>query len=441
MLKIININKTIKSFKKKISVSSDKSLSIRWALLAAQAVGKSRAYNLLNSEDVNSALIALKKLGVEVTKNKKYCEINGKGLNSFLYNNNTVINCQNSGTLSRLICGVLAKSTKSVILKGDQSLSKRDFSRIIRPLNLFGIKTKSKKNKLPLKITGTNFLRPIEYDELIGSAQVKSCLLFCALNTPGITKIRAVPSRDHTERLFKFLKLPIKIKREKKFDIIKIKGDNQYNGFNYKIPGDISSSAFFIVLTLLSKNSKLLIKNINVNKSRTGIIDILKKMNADIKLINKKMYNGEYVADILVKSGKSLKSINCAREMNSRTIDEFLLIFLTCAKSKGISYFNHIGELRHKESDRLKFASNFLKMIGIKVKETSNSLKIYGNPKLKLNGNYKIKNYNKDHRACMMSCVAALVLGGRWKIYDSDSINTSFPQFFSKLKSLGAKIN
>ena len=153
------------------------------------------------------------------------------------------------------------------------------------------------------------------------------------------------------------------------------------------------------------------------------------------------MYNGEYVADILVKSGKSLKSINCAREMNSRTIDEFLLIFLTCAKSKGISYFNHIGELRHKESDRLKFASNFLKMIGIKVKETSNSLKIYGNPKLKLNGNYKIKNYNKDHRACMMSCVAALVLGGRWKIYDSDSINTSFPQFFSKLKSLGAKIN
>ena len=127
-----------------------------------------------------------------------------------------------------------------------------------------------------------------------------------------MTKIRAVPSRDHTERLFKFLNIPIKIRREKKFDIIKIRGENQYNGFDYKIPGDISSSAFFIVLTLLSKNSKILIKNVNVNKSRTGIIDILKKMNANIRLIDKNMYNGEDIADIFVKSGKSLKSINCA---------------------------------------------------------------------------------------------------------------------------------
>ena len=441
MKKFIIIKNKIRNIKAKIVVSSDKSLSIRWALLAAQALGRSRAYNLLDSEDVNSTLIALKKLGVKVTKNKNYCEINGKGLNSFSFNNNTIINCQNSGTLSRLICGVLAKSIKSVILKGDQSLSKRDFSRIIKPLNLFGVKTKSKKNRLPLKITGTDFLRPIEYDELKGSAQVKSCLLFCALNTPGITKIRAVSSRDHTERLFKFLNIPIKIRREKKLDIIKIRGENQYNGFDYKIPGDISSSAFFIVLTLLSKNSKILIKKVNVNKSRTGIIDILKKMNANIRLINIKMYNGEDIADIFVKSGKSLKSINCAKEMNSRTIDEFLLIFLVCAKAKGISYFNNIGELRHKECDRLKFASNFLKMIGIKVKETSNSLKIYGNPRLELNGNYEIKNYKKDHRVCMMSCIAALVLGGTWKIHDSDSINTSFPKFFSKLKSLGAKIN
>ena len=443
MLKIININKTIKSFKKKISVSSDKSLSIRWALLAAQAVGKSRAYNLLNSEDVNSALIALKKLGVEVTKNKKYCEINGKGLNSFLYNNNTVINCQNSGTLSRLICGVLAKSTKSVILKGDQSLSKRDFSRIIRPLNLFGIKTKSKKNKLPLKITGTNFLRPIEYDELIGSAQVKSCLLFCALNTPGITKIRAVPSRDHTERLFKFLKLPIKIKREKKFDIIKIKGDNQYNGFNYKIPGDISSSAFFIVLTLLSKNSKLLIKNINVNKSRTGIIDILKKMNGKIKIKNKKIYKGEESADIECKYSPNLKGIKINPKINSRAIDELPLIFcLVCAKAKGVSYAKKLGELRHKEQDRLKFVLKFLKMIGVKAIEKNNNLKIYGNPNLKLNGSYIVKNFMKDHRAFMLACIAALTLGGKsWSIHDADSINTSFPNFISLIKSLGAKIH
>ena len=140
MKKFIIIKNRIRNIKAKIVVSSDKSLSIRWALLAAQALGRSRAYNLLDSEDVNSTLIALKKLGVKVTKNKNYCEINGKGLNSFSFNNNTIINCQNSGTLSRLICGVLAKSIKSVVLKGDQSLSKRDFSRIIKPLNLFGVK-------------------------------------------------------------------------------------------------------------------------------------------------------------------------------------------------------------------------------------------------------------------------------------------------------------
>ena len=440
MKKYVLINGKIKKFKKKITVSADKSLSIRWVLMAAQAVGQSIAYNLLNSDDVNNALNAVKKLGVKVIKKKNLCQINGVGLNGFSLKNNTIIDAGNSGTLARLIFGVLAKSNKTIVLKGDKSLSKRDFSRVIKPLKKFGLSFKSNKNNLPLKFKGTNYLSPIKYEELKGSAQVKSCILLAALNTPGKTIIRCFPSRDHTERLFKFLNLPIKIKKNKKYETIELTGQKQFGGFNYRIPGDISSSAFFIVLTLLSKNSEIKIKNININKSRTGIIEILQKMNAKIQLKNKKIYNGEEVSDIVTKSSKNLKSINCSAEMNSRSIDELIIIFLVCAKAKGISYFKNIQELRHKESDRLKLSANFLKMIGVKVKETISTLKIYGNPNLELNKSYIVKNFMKDHRIFMMSCIAALTFGGKWKIYDPDSIKTSFPTFLKIIKDLGGKI-
>ena len=409
--------------------------------MASQAVGKSKAFNILNSEDVNSALMSLKKLGIKIKIKNNYCEIFGKGLNGFSYKKNTTINAGNSGTFARLIMGVLASSSNSVIIKGDKSLSSRDFGRVIKPLNLFGVKINSKKNKLPLKIKGNSFLRPIYYFEEKGSAQVKSCIMLSALNTFGETTIKCKKSRDHTEKLFKYLKLPIKIYKNKNFEIIKIKGKKQYNGFDYKIPGDISSASFFIALTLLGNNSKILLKNINVNKSRTGILDILKKMNAKVKLKNKKIYNGESVADISISSANELKSINCPTNFNSRCIDEFLIIFLICAKAKGVSYFRNLKELRNKESDRLKISINFLKMIGIKVSSKSNNLKIYGNPNLKLKKSYLVKNFKKDHRVFMMSCVAALTLGGKWKILDKDSINSSFPKFLKILKNIGAKIN
>ena len=439
MKNILLIKKKINSFSNSISVSGDKSLSIRWAIMSAQALGKSKAFNLLNSEDVNNTLIALQKLGIKVVRRKSYCEIFGNGLNGFNFNENTIINAQNSGTFARLILGVIAKTKKKIILKGDNSLSNRDFSRVIEPLNKFGVKITSRNNKLPLKVYGNEYLRPINYQELKGSAQVKSCIMLAALNTPGITKIKCIPSRNHTELLFKYLKLNINIKKKNKFDIIKIKGGKQYKGFNYKIPGDISSASFFIVLTLLSNNSKLVIKNVNVNKTRTGIIDILKKMNGKIIIKNKREYKGEQMADIHVKSSNNLKSIKCSKKMNSRLIDELPLIFLVCAKARGISYFQNLDELRHKESDRLKLSSNFLNMIGIKNNINFNSFKIKGNPNLFLTKNFTIKNFFKDHRIFMLSCIAALTLGGKWKIHDKDSINTSFPNFLKTIKKLGGK--
>jgi 3-phosphoshikimate 1-carboxyvinyltransferase len=411
-------------------------------LLASQAVGISKISNLLESEYFLNTLKIIKKLGINYKKKKNCYEIYGFGLNGFNPKNNTVINAGNSGTLGRLILSLLIKTDKKIKLIGDKSLSKRDFSRVTKPLKLFGANIKSKKNFLPVKIEGTEFLRPINYLENIGSAQIKTACCFAALNAPGTTFIRARKSRNHTELLFKYLKIPIKVKSNKKFDLIKIKGLKQYNAFKYSIPGDISSSAFFIVLTLLSKNSEITIRNVNVNESRIGLIKILKMMNCKITFKNKRIYKGEKTADIFVKSSRILKPINCPSSLNSSAIDEFLLIFLIAGvKTKGISRFNKLGELNKKESPRLDIAIKFLRMIGVKVVRNKNDIKIYGKPKLNLNRNYHIKNFLKDHRIFMMSCIAALTLGGNWKINDKDSINTSFPKFLNILKNLGANIN
>ena len=340
-----------------------------------------------------------------------------------------------------MILGLLVKSKKKIRLIGDKSLSKRDFSRITEPLKSFGANIKSKGNFLPVEIKGTNFLRPINYVEDKGSAQCKSAVMLAALNTPGITRIKAKKSRNHTELFFKFLKIPIKIKKEKKYDLIQVTGLQQYNSFDYIIPGDISSSAFFIVLTLLSKNSELILKKININDSRIGIIKILNKMNANIILKNKKIYKGEKIADIYVRSAKKLKSIYCPPKLNSFAIDEFLIIFLVAAKANGISVFKDLGELNKKESPRLDVAVKFLKMIGIKVLRKKNDIKIYGKPQINLKSKYYLKKFLKDHRVFMMGCITALTFGGKWQIHDKDSINTSFPKFINILKKLGAKIN
>ena len=438
----IYINKKIPLYNKIIQVSSDKSLSIRSILLASQAVGTSKISNLLESEDVLNALKIIKKLGIDYKKRGGLYEIHGFGLNGFNPKDNTIINAGNSGTLGRLILSLLIKTEKKIKLIGDKSLSKRDFSRVTKPLKLFGAKIKSNKNSLPVVIQGTPFVRPINYVEHIGSAQIKTACCLGALNVPGTTVIRAKKSRNHTELLFKYLNIPIKIKSIKEFDLIEIEGLHQFKAFDYTIPGDISSSSFFIVLTILSKNSKLMIKNVNINESRTGIIKILKMMNCKIYLKNKKTYKGEKIADIIVKSSKKLKPINCPPKLNSSAIDEFLLIFLVAGtKVKGISNFKKLGELNKKESPRLDIAIKFLRMIGVKVVRSNDDIKIYGNPNLNLNGNYHIKSFLKDHRIFMMSCVAALTLGGNWKINDKESINTSFPKFLSILKNLGANIN
>ena len=437
MTNSIVIKKKLKNFNKEIVVSGDKSLSIRWVLFASLASGNSKAQNLLISEDVKAAIKTVRKLGIKVILNNKFCKIFGKGINGFNYKRNLTLNAENSGTLGRLILGFLINTTKPIKLIGDKSLSTRDFKRISDPLSKFGgvFKLKNKKN-LPLTIYESKNLRPISYLENRGSAQCKSAVIFAGMRTSGTTFIKAKKSRNHTELMCKYLKLPVTVENKKNYDLIKVKKVKEIKPFDYKIPSDISSSAFFIILTALSKNSKLLIKDVNINPTRIGIISILKKMGVNIIFQNQKTYKGEKLADIKIEGGKKLKAINCPTNLNSGAIDEFLVIFLVAAKAKGISYFKDLAELNQKESPRLKWGAKILNMMGVKNIVTNSSIKIYGNPNLEIRKKIIIKNYLKDHRVFMTSVIASLSFGGEWHIYDKDSIKTSFPNFLKIINEL-----
>ena len=406
-------------------------------MFSSLADGKSKAKNLLMSEDVLAAINAIKILGIRVVIKKNECEIYGKGINGFKYKKNLKINAENSGTLSRLILGLLVNTPFPIKLIGDKSLSKRDFKRVTGPLSKFGAKFKLKNNKnLPLTVYGSKNLKPIYYKEKKGSAQCKSAVILAGMRTDSVTTIKAKKSRNHTELLLKYLNLPIKIKSKKNYDLIEIKKVNRIKKINYIIPSDISSSAFFIVLTALTNKAKLVIKNVNINSSRTGIITILKMMGVTIKFQNIKIYKGEKVADIKIESPKVFKPINCPTKYNSTAIDEFLIIFLVAAKAKGISIFRDIAELNQKESPRLIWGNKILNTIGIKTKLTKNSIKIYGNPNVRVEKKIVINNFLKDHRVFMTSVIAGLTFGGKWEIHDRDSIRTSFPDFLRIINKL-----
>ena len=433
----IIVNKKIKTFNKEITVSGDKSISIRWVLFSSLATGISKAQNLLMSEDVLAAIKAIKKLGINVKFNKNECKVYGRGINGYQFKKNLTLNAENSGTLGRLILGLLINTKYPIKLIGDKSLSKRDFKRITDPLSNFGatFNLKDKKN-LPLIINGSSNLKSFKYLEKRGSAQCKSAVILGGMKSDGTTFIKAKKSRNHTELLCKYLNLPISVKSKKNYDLIKVNKVKKIKAFNYKIPSDISSSAFFIVLATLSKNSKIVIKNVNINPSRIGIITILKKMGVKIIFKNKKIYKGEQNADIEVTSPKTLKSINCPTRLNSGAIDEFLVIFLIAAKAKGVSYFKDLAELDQKESPRLQWGAKILSKMGIKVIVTKNSIKIFGNPNLNINKKIIIKDYLKDHRVFMTSIIAGLTFGGTWEIHDKDSIKTSFPTFLNIINNL-----
>tara|TARA_B100001123_G_scaffold393298_1_gene473197 strand:- start:698 stop:2047 length:1350 start_codon:yes stop_codon:yes gene_type:complete len=434
------INKKIKKFNKTIFVENDKSISHRALLISSQCIGPSILEGILESEDVKNTIVCLKKLGVKIIKKKEKYIVYGNGLGSFKKPHKNYLYVGNSGTLARMIISLIAtQQDLKVKISGDSSLNKRDMKRIIEPLSKIGcIFYPKNKTTLPLTIQGTSLPLAQKHYEVLGSAQVKSAILLAGLNTFGETSIvEKKISRNHTENLLKSINANIKIKKIYDGNLISLKGKENLNAFNLKIPGDPSSAAPFITLALLTKGSRLMIKNINCNPTRIGFIKILKKMNANIKIINLKKKSGEIIGDILIKSS-SLKPIICPKKLVPSAIDEFPLLFVVASKIKGITKFSGIRELRHKESDRIKNIQKGFNQIGIKTKSTIDTLKIYGNPNIKMKKTLKIFS-NNDHRIAMSFFCLGKLLEGKTEIKNFETVNTSFSKFLTTMKKIGAK--
>jgi len=436
------VNSKIKKFNKKIKIPGDKSCSIRAILLASQCIGVSKVKNLLESEDVLNCIKALKKsLGLKIIKKNKVYLIFGNGLKSFKVRKKiTKIYVGNSGTFARLLSGLLATYANKFYLYGDPSMNKRDFTRVKEPLKKIGaFFYPTNKKTLPLILEGTNMPLAQTHIENRGSAQIKSLILMSALSTPGTTIINEKKiSRNHTELFLKEIKANIKVKKTKEGNLISLKGQKNLYSFNYTVCSDPSSAAFLIALTLLTPNSKLVINNVLCNETRIFFLKILKKMNANIKIKNLKKISGELTGTIIVKSSK-LKPVTLSKNIG-KFIDELPILFIVASLTKGASKFKNIGDLKHKESNRLIESKKILDQAGIKCKTTKDSMIIFGQDKLKSTNKAIITKTDHDHRICMSSLVFSLVTGVRTKIKNFETVNTSFPGFLKIIKNLGGQV-
>ena len=432
------IRKPINSFKKKITVDSDKSISIRSFLLGSISNGVSSVKNVLESEDVFSTITCLRKLNIKVLYqgNKTY-KIFGKGLGSYKAKKMLKLNFGNSGTLARLIIGIIT-STPNIKLKilGDKSLNKRSMKKLIDLMTKFGAEFFPKgKFFFPLTFSSTNYPIGISYNSGT-SAQLKSAVILAGLNSYGDTEITEnSESRDHTENMLMRNKRAIKITKSatKK---IKIFGKQYLDNFSIDVPGDPSSAAFFTALTLLKNKSILKIKNVGLNPTRTGFYSLLKKSGAKIFFSNKRKVNNEIVGDILVKSSK-LRPINASKNYYLNTTDEYPILFIISAFIKGNSFFSGISDLKNKESDRVKEMQNILKQIGVFSSFKNGKLLVKGKKfDSKVIKKVSVPNLG-DHRICMSAAILGLLTGIEVKIKNFETVRTSSPSFLKIVKQLG----
>ena len=435
------IKKKIKKFNKKINIPGDKSCSIRAVLVASQCIGVSKIKNLLESEDVMDCVKALKLLGVKIIKKNNIFKIFGNGLNSFKVKKKlTKIYIGNSGTSARLLSGLLSTFPSKFYLYGDKSMNKRDFTRVTEPLeNIGAFFYPNNKRTLPITIEGTSMPLAQTHFEKKGSAQIKSLILLSALSTPGTTTVvEEKISRNHTELLLKKINADIKIKKMKGRNLITLKGQKNLFSFNYTVFSDPSSAAFLIALALLTPGSKLTIHNVLCNETRIFYLKILKKINANIKIKNLKKISGELVGSITVSASK-LKPIIISKDVG-KLIDELPILFIIASLTNGVSKFKNIGDLKHKESNRILETKKVLDQAGIKSRVNANSMIIYGKNKINAKNKSILVQTKGDHRICMSSMILSLATGIKTKINNFETVNTSFPEFSSIIKNIGGKI-
>ncbi len=414
----------------RIRVPGDKSISHRALLFSSLADDTIEVEGLLKAADTISTMNCLRKLGVEFEEEGEKIKVKGKGLRG-LTEPDDVLNAENSGTTARLLTGLLAGQPFYSMLTGDPSLRKRPMKRISAPLQQMGASISGRQNSelLPLSIRGYDLL-PINYTLPLPSAQVKSALLIAALYSRGISEIiDYYNTRDHTERMLQYLGAGIE--KKGKYHIV-MKGPSRLKGDRICIPGDISSAAYFIVAAALAQRGELYIENVGINPSRAGILEVLDAMGADICILNKKEYNFEPVADLLVKGGVKLKGTEIAGEMVPRLIDEIPVLAVAALFAEGDTMIRGAAELRVKESDRIKTISLELQKMGAVIKELPDGLIIKGNAKL---SGARCESHG-DHRIAMALATAALFAESESVINGVEAVGISFPGFFDLMNGL-----
>ena len=424
---IANPTKTISGT---VIVPGDKSISHRAIIFSMLCKGRTKIYNLLESEDVKRTIDVSQSLGTNIITNNQFIDIHGPGIDG-ISEPKSVLDFGNSGTSLRLFMGILSSQTFTTTLTGDNSLLKRPMERVASPLRLMGANISTNNGKAPVTISpplGT--FHGIDYKLDIPSAQIKSAIILASLFCRNKTILHTdTTTRDHTENMLKLFNYPISTSKNS----IEVNPGILESPKIIKVPGDFSSASFFIVAALLSEDSKIIIKNVGLNPTRTGLINILRLMGADIQ-VNITNKNYEATGDVIVSSSK-LMGIKVPNELISLAIDELPLIFLAAAVASGETIIRNAEELRFKESDRIKSMVDLLKNLSIEVNEYQDGLEIKG-------GNISggIINSFGDHRIAMTALVASSIAKEKIEVENCENINTSFPSFITLMNSIGMNI-
>jgi 3-phosphoshikimate 1-carboxyvinyltransferase len=414
-----------------IVVPGDKSISHRSIMLGAIATGVTTVRGFLRGEDNMSTMHAFRAMGVDIADDGETIQITGMGLHG-LKEPGDVLDCGNSGTTIRLITGLLSGQSFFSVVTGDQYLRKRPMKRVVEPLSLMGARIAGRNNGTlaPLAINGGS-LKGISYKSPVSSAQIKSSIMLAALYAEGETNVTEPSlSRDHSERMFRHFGASVGTDGSG----VTVRGGVELTAQEVTVPGDISSAAFFIVAALITPDSELLIKNVGVNPTRTGVIDILQAMGGDIQLVDPREVSGEPVADILVRSSR-LKGTNISGSVVPRAIDEFPVISVAAARAEGVTTIRDARELRVKETDRITAMAVNLKKLGITVTETEDGMDITGSEQLL----GAAVDSCGDHRIAMSMAIAALVASSAITLSDIGCVATSFPTFFPLLDKVVLK--
>jgi 3-phosphoshikimate 1-carboxyvinyltransferase len=414
--------------KGEISVPGDKSIGHRAVIFGSIANGRSRIFNLSGGEDNRRTVQAFKDMGVGIWPEGDALCIDGRGWGALTPPVHT-IDCGNSGTTMRLLSGVLAGRPFPSQLDGDASLRRRPMQRVIDPLARMGARISGREGKglAPLEINGGK-LKAIYYQMPVASAQVKSAILLAGLQAEGVTVVEEPQtSRDHTELMIKGFGGEVQVNGR----AVSVAGGQTLSGRDVHVPGDISSAAFFLVAGAIITGSEVIVRNVGTNPTRDGVIEILRRMGADIASMNTRIETGEPVADLRIR-GVRLTGLQIGPEMAARTIDEYPILAVAAAAAKGQTVMSGVKELRYKESDRIAAMAEGLRRLGVAVEEREDGMTIEGGKRLR---GGSVKSYG-DHRVAMALAIAGLASEGGVEIDDADCVAISFPSFFELLDKI-----